>query len=207
MASVEEECPYEIESDELLFRGQWMSGRQVNFVDKASGVRKVWQSALRSTKQPGVVVDGVDIIATLIRDQGARRDFVFVKQYRIPINAFSLEFPAGLVDDNETVEQAGLRELKEETGYTATKVISQTKGQQALDPGLADDTVQFLTVEIDGDLPENRMPTQTLEVGEHVEVVLVPCDQILQAMQAFTEQGVSVEAMLYSFAIGYSMTH
>jgi hypothetical protein len=39
--SAEEECPYEIESDELIFRGEWMSGRQVNFVDKASGVRKV----------------------------------------------------------------------------------------------------------------------------------------------------------------------
>jgi hypothetical protein len=38
----------------------------------------------------------VDIIATLIRDQGASRHFVFVKQYRIPINAFSLEFPAGV---------------------------------------------------------------------------------------------------------------
>lgn len=114
---------------------------------------------------------------------------------------------AGLIDANETVEQAGLRELKEETGYTATKVISQTKGQQALDPGLADDTVQFLTVEIDGDLPENQTPIQTLDVGEHVQVVLVACDQIMQSLHAFTEQGVSVEAMLYSFAIGYSMTH
>jgi ADP-ribose pyrophosphatase len=114
---------------------------------------------------------------------------------------------AGLIDANETVEQAGLRELKEETGYTATKVISQTKGQQALDPGLTADTVQFLTVEIDGDLPENRTPTQALDEGEHVEVVLVACDQILQAMHQFTEQGVSVEAMVYSFAIGYSITH
>uniref|UniRef100_A0A914WFB3 Nudix hydrolase domain-containing protein n=1 Tax=Plectus sambesii TaxID=2011161 RepID=A0A914WFB3_9BILA len=203
----EDECPYKIESDEVLFRGQWMSGRHVNFLDKASGVRKVWQSAFRSTKQPGVDVDGVDIIATLIRDGGASRHFVFVKQYRIPLNAFCLEFPAGLIDANETVEQAGLRELKEETGYTASRVIALTKGRHGLDPGLTDDTVQFLTVEIDGDLPENQTPTQQLEVGEHVQVVLVPCDSIMQALRDITERGVSVEAMLYSFAIGYSMTH
>lgn len=36
-----DECPYKIESDEVLFRGQWMSGRQVTFTDKASGVQKV----------------------------------------------------------------------------------------------------------------------------------------------------------------------
>ena len=28
-----------------------------------------------------------------------------------------IEFPAGLVDPNETLEESALRELKEETGY------------------------------------------------------------------------------------------
>ncbi|KAG8142573.1 putative ADP-sugar pyrophosphatase-like isoform 2 protein [Naja naja] len=40
---------------------------------------------------------------------------VLVKQFRPPIGAFCLEFPAGLIDSNETPEVAALRELEEET--------------------------------------------------------------------------------------------
>lgn len=117
-----------------------------------------------------------------------------------------------MVDENETVETAGLRELKEETGYTATKVsktftinpplikqyhhsfllfffsdenagciyysfsqvifqvLSLSEGKQGLDPGLTDDSVNFLRVEIDGDAEENKNPVQKLDEAEHVEV-------------------------------------
>ncbi len=39
-----------------------------------------------------------------------------VRQYRPAIEAFTLEFPAGLRDGDEPPEQAALRELAEETG-------------------------------------------------------------------------------------------
>jgi ADP-ribose pyrophosphatase len=47
---------------------------------------------------------------------------VLVKQYRYPIKAISLELPAGHVKQNETPERCALRELKEETGFTADKI-------------------------------------------------------------------------------------
>lgn len=111
----------------------------------------------------------------------------------------------GLVDANESIETAGLRELKEETGYTATTVVACTDGRQPLDPGLVNETTRLLQVEIDGDLDVNCNPRQQLDDGEHVEVVLVACDQILAELDAVTKTGVCVEAMLYTFAIGYGM--
>lgn len=43
-------------------------------------------------------------------------------QYRAPIDKVTIEVPAGLIDEGETVEEAAIRELKEETGYVAKAV-------------------------------------------------------------------------------------
>jgi 8-oxo-dGTP pyrophosphatase MutT (NUDIX family) len=48
---------------------------------------------------------------------------------------YSVELPAGLIDDGETPEQAGIRELREETGYEAEGVIDSS-AVLANDPGL-----------------------------------------------------------------------
>ena len=48
---------------------------------------------------------------------GEKRDrMVLVRQYRVSIDDYIYELPAGLIDEGETFAQAGARELKEETG-------------------------------------------------------------------------------------------
>lgn len=44
-------------------------------------------------------------------------ELVLVKQWRFGARAFTLELPAGLVEPGEEALAAGLRELREETGY------------------------------------------------------------------------------------------
>lgn len=46
-------------------------------------------------------------------------DLLFVNQYRPTIREQCLELPAGLVEENESYEEAANRELLEETGYEA----------------------------------------------------------------------------------------
>jgi ADP-ribose pyrophosphatase len=43
-----------------------------------------------------------------------------VNNYRYPANKWFLELPSGIKEKGETPEQCAKRELKEETGYTAT---------------------------------------------------------------------------------------
>lgn len=58
--------------------------------------------------------DWVNIVALT-----PEKKVVVVRQYRFGVGKTTLELPAGIMDAGETPEQAAIRELKEETGYTS----------------------------------------------------------------------------------------
>lgn len=47
---------------------------------------------------------------------------VFIRQYRHGIRKVSLEIPGGMIDRGEDPQEAGIRELAEETGYVPERV-------------------------------------------------------------------------------------
>ena len=44
--------------------------------------------------------------------------------FRLAVNKWVYNFPAGLIDEGETVERAAIRELQEETGLKGTKILN-----------------------------------------------------------------------------------
>jgi ADP-ribose pyrophosphatase len=81
----------------------------------------------------------------------------------------NIHIPLGFINADESVETAGMRELLEETGYTATRVLATSQGTQGLNVCLTDEAVRFVHVEIDGSRPENLNPMQMLDDCEQVD--------------------------------------
>jgi len=110
---------------------------------------------------------GIVVIVAVTQDGRA----LFVEQFRRPVRAQVIEWPAGLVNDKtphdpESMETAARRELLEETGYEAGTLCLLTEGPvssglsaeiitvyQALDvvrkgPGGGDDTESIIVHEV-----------------------------------------------------------
>ena len=93
---------------------------------------------------------------------------LLVKQFRPPMGRTTIEFPAGLIDKNETPAQAAVRELREETGYVGEfcSVQPQVSREICMNPSTSDTTAHIVIVEVDLDNPYNRsIPEADLEEG------------------------------------------
>ncbi|MDD3360337.1 MAG: NUDIX hydrolase [Hespellia sp.] len=86
--------------------------------NKAGRSGKYWVASRAKTTEDlklksGIVnPDGIIIYAI------CEGKVVLIRQYRYPLNGYIYEFPAGLVDEGEDMMEAGIREMKEETGLT-----------------------------------------------------------------------------------------
>ena len=61
-----------------------------------------------------------------------KKEVILEKIFRIPINSYSIELPAGALDKkNESPKETARRELIEETGYLAKKLIPVFKWQSS----------------------------------------------------------------------------
>jgi ADP-ribose pyrophosphatase len=98
-------------------------------------------------------------------------EVVLVKQYRHPLKEVLLELPGGFIDKSEQPQQAILRELKEETGYTFNSC--HYLGITALNPGLLDNyTHMFLA------LGGVKTTEQELDQNEEIEIIIKPVEEV-----------------------------
>lgn len=79
----------------------------------------------RPTRPKSSAVDAIQILAILEKPSGP--EVLLEKQFRPPTGKIVVEFPAGMVDEGETPEQAAVRELREETGYVGEVITDKTR--------------------------------------------------------------------------------
>lgn len=94
---------------------------------------------------------------------------VVIRQFRVPINSYIYEMPAGLIDKGESLQTAITRELKEETGLDVIEILKNTvKGQLFLSPGMTDESVTSVFCTCGGTISKAYM-----EEDEDIEPILL----------------------------------
>lgn len=137
-------------------------------------------------------IDAVAIVAV----HKDLKKLVLVKQYRVPINDYIYEIPAGLIDGDEDIFTAAKRELFEETGLDILEV-DKTKKTLPLyaSAGMTDESITLVYCTCTGEAS-----TQNLEDDEDLEVLLVSREEAEELVNKNVKMDAKAYIILHSFA-------
>lgn len=97
---------------------------------------------------------------------------ILEKQYRYAYDEILYELPAGKLEENEDSYEAGLRELEEETGYKAEKLISY--GQMYPTCGYSNEIIYLYVAE---DICKTN---RHLDEDEFIDVEFVELEKVVE---------------------------
>ena len=113
-----------------------------------------------------------------------------IRQYRVPINGYVIELPAGLVDGNESFEEAVKRELKEETGLDLIDIDREgTKEKVYVSVGMTDESIALVKCTCNG-----IVSNENLEEDEDIEVVMLSKEEAKELINS--NENIDVKAFL-----------
>lgn len=136
-------------------------------------------------------VDAV-VIAALHRNS---EKMVLIKQFRVPINEYIYELPAGLIDGDEEIGKAISRELKEETGLNIVSINNvNSKDKLYLSPGMTDESVSFVYCLCEGEISKDY-----LEDDEDIEAVLISQEEAKDILKGREKVDIKCYLMLQMF--------
>lgn len=121
---------------------------------------------------------------------------VVIRQFRVPINSYIYEMPAGLIDKGENPLISLTRELKEETGLDVIEILENTvKGQLFLSPGMTDESVTSAFCTCRGTISKGYM-----EEDEDIEPILLSQKEVQELLEKDVKFDIKCYIYLQQFA-------
>ncbi|OHE60121.1 MAG: hypothetical protein A2Z47_09445 [Thermodesulfovibrio sp. RBG_19FT_COMBO_42_12] len=162
-----------------IWEGKFLRFVLTTYIDSSGIVRK-WESFER------VNCKGIVVIVAVTDD----KEVLLIRQFRPPVNGYVIEFPAGLNDRGDTLEEAAERELLEETGYSEREMIFLAEG-----PMSSGASGEILTAFLAKGLVFKGIGKR--DETEDIEVLMVPIDEIDSKLDAYRLEGNYIDLKIF----------
>lgn len=115
-----------------------------------------------------------DWINVVAKDKN--NDYIMVRQHRLGTDEITIETVGGLIDRDEAPEKAAIRELEEETGFTAQKIHHLKT--MTVNPAIMDNRIHIFYA-------DNCTPTsnQNLDKAEDIEIVMLSGEKLVEMIK------------------------
>jgi ADP-ribose pyrophosphatase len=184
-----------------LVETKFLSLYDAEYANK-NGALKHWIIASRKNKDTlnAQIFDGkeekIDAVVIAAIHKSLKK-LVLVKQFRVPLNDYIYELPAGLIDGSESVFSAVERELREETGLKLISVDTTKKTKPIyVSAGMTDESIALVYC-----ICEGETSLEYLEEDEDIVVMLVSQDEAKKLLDSENKFDVKAYMTLQSFAI------
>lgn len=134
-----------------------------------------WLSPRTELENTFSIVDSADWVNVVALDKAG--NLVMIRQFRFGTERFTLEVPGGMVDPGERPSDAAERELYEESGYRAERLIDL--GFVEPNPAIFNNRAYMFLAE--GCV---RTGAQVLDDAEDIEVVTLPVAEALSLLRS-----------------------
>jgi ADP-ribose pyrophosphatase len=153
----------------------------------------------RGRERDFVVLDAPDWANVLALTPDHR--LVLVNQFRFGTNDFSLEIPGGVLGPGEDPVAGGLRELREETGYSGEK--ARVLGRVHPNPAIQNNTLHIVLVE-----NATLAAATQWDHDEEIAVSVLPVDEVYALARAGRiTHALVLNALLYFMPVWAGLRH
>lgn len=135
-----------------VYNGKFLDMFIDTYIDDKNNIKE-WERCSRKNKTKAVMI---------VAKHLSTNKYVMISEFRIPINSREIGFPAGLIENNETIENAVKREIKEETGldFVNTITVSPIVYNSS---GMTDEGVCISFINVDGEISSKFLePTEDI---------------------------------------------
>lgn len=127
------------------------------------------------------------------------KKLVLVEQFRVPLNDYIYEIPAGLIDKGEDAITSARRELLEETGLELVE-ITKVYENLYVSPGFTDECVDIVFCTCRGDISNLH-----LEEDEDIEIGLYDVEEVKQILSSKSKLDIKTLLVMQMFILSSDM--
>jgi len=166
---IDMDAPVEVRARSTVYRGAIFTVEDMTIALRTKG-----GDAVEIRRQ---VLRHAPCVVMLVHDVAADR-YLIEREYRVGSDLFAYGLPAGLMDEGESVRQAALRELAEETGVEPVgdaDLIVDHVGDYYSSEGMTDELAHIMVLH----LSRYTHTPRHFDADEHVESAWVGWDELL----------------------------